>query len=59
MSSPNKREMHPRKIFIRQCEKLGKFLENWMFRAMQKKAGILHNLWKVGKCARQSTLAIE
>lgn len=57
MSCPNKREMHPRKIFIRQYEKLGKFLESWMFRAVQ--ADILHNLWKVGNCAHQNTLAIE
>lgn len=46
MSGPNEHEMHPRKIFIRQCEKLVKFLESWIFRALQKKADILHNLWK-------------
>lgn len=42
-------------FFIRQCEKLGKCLESWIFRAVQKKAGILHNLWNVGKCAHQNS----
>lgn len=56
MSGPNEHEMHPRKVFfVRQCEKLGKCLESWIFRAVQKKTGILHNLWNVGKCAHQNS----
>lgn len=59
MSGPNEHEMHPRKIFIRQCEKLVKFLESWIFRALQKKADILHNLWKVGQSTHQNRVASE
>lgn len=51
--------MHPTKVFIRQCEKLGKFLESWILRAVCKKADISHNLEKVEKCAHQKSLASE
>jgi len=59
MSGPNKHEIEPTKVFIRQCEKLGKFLKCWVFRAVCKKADILHNLEKAGKCAQQSSLESE
>lgn len=51
--------MHPTKVFIRPCGKLGKFLESWILRAVCKKADILHNLEKAGKCAHQKSLASE
>lgn len=59
MPGPNEHEMHPTKVFVRQCEKLGKFLESWIFRAVCKKADILHNLEKAGKCACWNSLASE
>lgn len=59
MPGPNEHEMHPTKVFIRQCEKLGKFLESWKFRAVCKKADILRNLEKAGTCPRQNSLASE
>lgn len=59
MTDPKENVMHPAKVFISLWEKLGKFLESWMFRAVCKTADILHTLEKVGKCAHQYSLATE
>lgn len=51
--------MHLTKVFTGKCEKLGKFLEGYVFQAAWKKADVLHKLVKAGKLVNQNSLESE
>lgn len=59
MPGPNEYEMHPTKVFIRQCENLANSWKAGYSELYVRKLTFGINLEKAGKCVHQNSLASE